>query len=122
MATWNEVREFLGENFKQDIGMQAISGAGSYAADVEANGSSATILIFDSSPLIQVTGFIGHENQINLEKLIKNLNIFGLKNANGTYALQHIGIMESLDSIELLAPIRLMAGEIVELKGKLGLS
>ena len=122
MATLNEVREFLGENFKQDIGMQAISGAGSYAADVEANGSSATILIFDSSPLIQVTGFIGHENQINLEKLIKNLNIFGLKNANGTYALQHIGIMESLDSIELLAPIRLMAGEIVELKGKLGLS
>ena len=122
MATWNEVREFLGENFKQDIGMQAISGAGSYAADVEANGSSATILIFDSSPLIQVTGFIGHENQINLEKLIKNLNIFGLKNANGTYALQHIGIMESLDSIELLAPIRLMAGEIVELKGKLGLN
>ena len=51
MATWNEVREFLGENLKQ-----------------------------------------------------------------------HIGVMESLDSIELLAPIRLMAGEIVTLKEELGLS
>ena len=121
MATWDEVREFLGENFKQDLGWQAISGAGSYAADVEANGSSATILVFDSSPLIQVTGFIGHESKINLADLMKNLNIFGLKSVNGTYALQHIGIMDSLDSVELLAPIKLMAGEIVTLKGKFGL-
>ena len=122
MATWDEVREFLGENFKQDLGWQAISGAGSYAADVEANGSSVTILVFDSSPLIQVTGFIGHESKINLAELMKNLNIFGLKSVNGTYALQHIGIMDSLDSVELLAPIKLMAGEIVTLKEKLGLN
>ena len=121
MATWQEVKEYLAENFNRDFGIQAISGADSYAASVETSSGTEVVLVFNNDPLIQMVSLIGNTNSINLDKLLANLNIFGIKSVNNMYALQHVGFLDTLDAVELVGPIKLMAGECAELKKKASL-
>ena len=122
MATWPEVQQYLHSNFKQNLGMQAVAGGDAFAAEIDVEGGSEVVMVFNGGPILQFVVFINSSKPINLELLLTSTQYFGIRRTgDGPYTLQHISWMETVDAPEINLPLNLMASEARRLKTLLGI-
>jgi hypothetical protein len=116
MATWGEVYEFLNQNYESDMGMGLVAGPESFAAVVPNDFGTEIILVMNvSDVLIQFAGFLDPKSVKKVDTVFAHLQFFGIKKASESVALQHIAILDSLDTEEITGPLNLMSKEMYKI-------
>ena len=116
MATWDEVYEFLNQNYESDIGMGVLAGPESFAAVVPNDYGTEVILVMNvSDVLIQFAGFLDSKSVKKVDTVFANLEFFGIKKASASVSLQHIALLDSLDIEEITGPLNLMSKEMYKI-------
>lgn len=120
MATWDDVEAFLNENYESDM-LGTFAGPNSFAAVVEHTEGSEVVLVMDAGLMVQIVGFLDNSAFENLDLVFNNLQGFGIKvTGNGRVALVHSSMLESLDGMDLVGPLQLLAFDITRINKALG--
>ncbi len=116
MATWDEVYEFLNQNYDSDMGMGVLAGPESFAAIVPNDYGTEIILVMNvGDVIIQFAGFLDPKSVKNVDTVFAHLEFFGIKKASASVALQHIALLDSLDIEEITGPLNLMSKEMYKI-------
>jgi hypothetical protein len=113
MATWEDVHNFLNQNYESDMGMGILAGPESFAAVVPNDYGTEVILVMNvSDVLVQFAGFLDPKAVNNIDEVFANLQFFGVKKTSSAVVLQHIALLDSLDAQEITGPLNLMSKEM----------
>jgi hypothetical protein len=119
MATWEEIEDFLRENYESDM-VATFAGPNSYAAVVPHGEGSEVILVLDAGLMVQMVGFLEHGSRQNIDKVFSLLQNFGIKATGNQVVLHHVSMKESLDAMDLQGPMHLMAYDVTRINNSLG--
>jgi hypothetical protein len=98
------------------MGMGLLAGPESFAAVVPNDFGTEVILVMNvSDVLIQFAGFLDPKSVKKVDTVFAHLQFFGIKKASESVALQHIAILDSLDTEEITGPLNLMSKEMYKI-------
>ncbi len=121
MAEWQDVKDFLIENYEKDFGMSILAGPDGYAAVVQTDSFREVVLVFNDSPIVTVAAIICDTSQATFEQIWNAQTTIGVGLTNDSYMLRNLSVMQTLDAADLQVPMYLVASSAHKIRTALGL-
>jgi hypothetical protein len=104
MATWTEVKAFLFQNYKID------NDSGDTVRLTFSTGTTSQVVIVGNlDPFIIFSSPVAKVGDVPPGKVLEGVTHFGASVVGEFYALQHLGLLATLDGDEITVPLALLA-------------
>jgi hypothetical protein len=104
VATWTEVKAFLFNNYTID------KDSGDSLHLTFSNGTTSQIVfVSNADPFIVFSSPFAKVGDVPPGKVLEMVTLFGASQIGDFYALQHIGLLSTIDTDEITVPLSLLA-------------
>lgn len=118
MATWNDVRNYIGGKYT------VVNDKGSLLVIEYPTGNGRTQLVWigGGDAVITLQSPFAKEGAVFPGKVLTHEGLFGVKVIGEMYCLTHLQLTATLDEIELDLPLKMIAEEADQLEASIGLA
>lgn len=104
MASWTEVKSFLFNNYKID------KDNGDSLHLTFSNGTtSQVVFVTNADPFLVFSSPVAKVGDVPPGKVLEMVTLFGASQIGDFYALQHVGLLNTIDTDEIAVPLVLLA-------------